>query len=391
MEPEEIAALEQKRHRIVAEMQAARKERLSARIAAHTSSEATRVIDEVKDQSNNVMQHVAQELDKRLGPAPVGAMEEALAERVRANKRIRELRKMQEKMKTLTIAAPPSSETEATCVPASAGAATEGTVSRVVEDAEAIRNGYHKKFITGEVLDALWRYTLTRTPYHVRLRAGPVKSRPKINYGMPNEAGEYGLYRWGQWETDWPLVEDMPAELLAVVEKIHEVFGVRPNHVIATYYHNGKDQWIPVHQDKGVSRGSGFVESQTTTFNLALGAVRPFIVTTLGCLGKKLRQELQIVDEFPMCPGDMYALSGDINNRFGHCVAKDSSIRDLRVSYVFRCVDKHLVHPTLRYYREMDKTGKRVALPQPEAEPKTEGDAMIDNDQPPPAKRARTR
>ena len=147
----------------------------------------------------------------------------------------------------------------------------------------------------------------------------------------------------------------MPAELLAVVEKIQEVFGVRPNHVIATYYHNGKDQWIPVHQDKGVSRGSGFVESQTTTFNLALGAVRPFIVTSLGCLGKKLRRELEIVDEFPMCPGDMYALTGDINNRYGHCVAKDSSIRDLRVSYVFRCVDKHLVPPTLRYYWEMTR------------------------------------
>ena len=38
-------------------------------------------------------QCTAEELDKRLGPAPVGTMEEALADRARANKRIRELRK----------------------------------------------------------------------------------------------------------------------------------------------------------------------------------------------------------------------------------------------------------------------------------------------------------
>ena len=38
-------------------------------------------------------QCIAEELDKRIGPAPVGTMEEALADRARANKRIRELRK----------------------------------------------------------------------------------------------------------------------------------------------------------------------------------------------------------------------------------------------------------------------------------------------------------
>ena len=38
-------------------------------------------------------QAISEELDKRLGPAPVGAMEEAMAERARVNKRIRELRK----------------------------------------------------------------------------------------------------------------------------------------------------------------------------------------------------------------------------------------------------------------------------------------------------------
>ena len=269
-------------------------------------------------------------------------------------------------------------------VPANAGAAVavhgihgngERAADRAVEDAEAIRKGFHPNFIGGEVLDALWRYTLTRAPYHVHLRKQPVKSRPKINYGVSNENGEYGLYRWGQEKRDWHRVEDMPPELLAVVDEIVKVFGVRPNHAIATYYHNGKEQWIPVHQDKAVSIGSkGGVESQTTIFNLSLGAVRPFIITTLACLGEKERGKLEIVDEFPMQFGDLYAMTGDINSRFGHCVAKDPSVQDLRVSYVFRCVTKDLVHPTQRYYREMDKTGRRIPLPEPEAEPLVEGE-----------------
>jgi len=238
----------------------------------------------------------------------------------------------------------------------------------------AIRKGYHPNFIGGPVLEALWRYTLTRTPYHVHLRKQPVKSRPKINYGVPNTKGEYGLYRWGQEKRDWNRIEQMPPEILAVVDEIERVFGVRPNHVIATYYHNGKEQWIPVHQDKAISiESKGPVESQTTIFNLSLGAVRPFIITTLGCLGETERRKLEIVDEFPMNSSDLFALEGSINSRYGHCVPKDSSIHDLRVSYVFRCVTKDLVHPTERYYLEMDKTGRHIPLPELEEEPAPSG------------------
>ena len=50
-----------------------------------------------------------------------------------------------------------------------------------VDDSQAIRKGFHPKFISGEVLDTLWRYTLTRAPYHVHLRNKPVKSRPKVD------------------------------------------------------------------------------------------------------------------------------------------------------------------------------------------------------------------
>ena len=90
LEPEEIAALEEKRDRMVAEMRAERQKKFIGRITDNTTSEASRVIREVP---YAVQQCIAEEFDKRLGRAPSGPMEEALAERARANKRIRELRK----------------------------------------------------------------------------------------------------------------------------------------------------------------------------------------------------------------------------------------------------------------------------------------------------------
>ena len=73
------------------------------------------------------------------------------------------------------------------------GDASPASTVHALDDSRAIRKGFHPNFISGEVLDTLWRYTLTRAPYHVHLRGKPVKSRPKINYGVPNENGEYGL------------------------------------------------------------------------------------------------------------------------------------------------------------------------------------------------------
>ena len=40
------------------------------------------------------------------------------------------------------------------------------------------------------------------------------------------------------------------------------------------------------------------------------------MVTTLGCLGKEQRAELEIVDEFPMYMGELYVLDPRVNERF---------------------------------------------------------------------------
>ena len=100
-------------------------------------------------------------------------------------------------------------------------------------------------------------------------------------------------------------------------------------------------------------------------FNVALGAVRPFIVTSLASLGKAERADMDILAEFPMQPGDLYILEGDVNKRFGHGVPRDPQVKDLRVSWVFRTVDACYVNPAGQTFREAAGKVRRI---QPGAE-----------------------
>ena len=68
--------------------------------------------------------------------------------------------------------------------------------------------------------------------------------------------------------------------------------------------------------------------------------------------GKTDRQEIGILAEFPMQPGDLYVLEGDVNKRFGHGVLRDPLVKDLRVSWVFRTVNACFVNPAEQTFRE---------------------------------------
>ena len=129
-------------------------------------------------------------------------------------------------------------------------------------------------------------------------------------------------------------------------------FGVQTNLAMATYYWNGDRNYIPVHQDKRVTiESEGSIETASQIFNIALGAVRPLVITSLSCLGKRERADMDIVEEFPMSPGDLYVLEGDVNARFGHAVPRDPSVKELRVSWVFRAVDVAFVDPDRNTFR----------------------------------------
>jgi len=233
-------------------------------------------------------------------------------------------------------------------------------------DRQLIRGGFHPGFLPKHLCDDLWEYTLSREPYFVKFRGHNLVTRPKINFGDPNEHGEYPLYRWGQEKQSYDRIEKIPPPVRAVMDFIRERFGVQTNLAMATYYYNGRDHYIPAHQDKRVSLASeGRVENSTQIFNISLGAVRPFLVTTLGCLGKSQRADLEIVEEFLMRPGDLYALEPRINEHFGHAVARDPAVKELRVSWVFRTVDACWVDPEQKTFREAGKKHKMQPITGP--------------------------
>ena len=213
------------------------------------------------------------------------------------------------------------------------------------EDLALIRAGYHANWLPEKLRNNLWEYTLTREPYFVKFRGHDLKTRPKINFADPNERGEFPLYRWGQDRTSYDLVEKIPPPVRAVMDFIEAQFGAKTNLAMATYYWNGKENYIPVHQDKKITTGSlGRVETASRIFNVSLGAVRPFLVTPLASLGKTDRKEIGMLAEFLM--------QGDVNKRFGHGVPRDPQAKDLRVSWVFSTLDACYVNPPEQTFRE---------------------------------------
>ena len=62
-----------------------------------------------------------------------------------------------------------------------------------------------------------------------------------------------------------------------------------------------------------------------------------------------------IIEEFPMSPGDLYVLEGDVNARFGHAVPRDPSFKEHRVSCVFRTVDVGFVDPDRNTFRAVPR------------------------------------
>ena len=63
----------------------------------------------------------------------------------------------------------------------------------------------------------------------------------------------------------------------------------------------------------------------------------------MTCLGEKERSKLNVLQEFPMSPGDLFVLTPEANVNYSHCVPKDPTVTELRVSLVFRHVTKHWI------------------------------------------------
>ena len=69
---------------------------------------------------------------------------------------------------------------------------------------------------------------------------------------------------------------------------------------------------------------------------------------------------MTVLSEVASKHGDLFVLTGELNNLYGHGIPKDDSITDLRVSLTFRCVQHSWVHVSDNYAIGPD--GKRIEL-----------------------------
>ena len=63
---------------------------------------------------------------------------------------------------------------------------------------------FRKDYVPADLREQIWNYIQNETrPYHVSLRKGPVKTRPKANFSVTRREGAYKIfscYRWGHME-----------------------------------------------------------------------------------------------------------------------------------------------------------------------------------------------
>jgi alkylated DNA repair dioxygenase AlkB len=223
--------------------------------------------------------------------------------------------------------------------------------------------GYRPGYLPQEFATRLYQYLAPLCPDMVHYRSQGVSTRPKINFVI----GEGGLplYKWGQHAGDYTKLTEAPPIIRELVDMVTADFKVPsdevPNHCIATFYFNGSEQAIPCHQDKtfSVKSTDPKVENGTTVFNLSVGAERTFHIVekTSVAKGAIRAKDFDTVAKYPMGHGDLYALTGGVNEEFGHGIPYEPEVTDLRVSLVLRSSTLWSVDPATRVCVN-NKTGR---------------------------------
>ena len=228
---------------------------------------------------------------------------------------------------------------------------------------EAIHTNHHQQFIERGLLQDVWEIASQAQPQFLHKRGQPMKSQPKLIYGIANDKGELPLFRLANLDKkDYTQILPMPEIFKTVAGMIKKRFGTEVNHCLANYMPNGSEHYVPMHQDQAFSDGASKVEKMESVFIVALGSFRPLVFAGLEDMGKKTRKELQhFKTEVPSKHGDLFLLTGDANSNMTHGILKDSGVSDLRISLTFRRVEHSRVHPEEAYF--IGPSGRKQSLP----------------------------
>jgi hypothetical protein len=210
-----------------------------------------------------------------------------------------------------------------------------------------IHSGYHDSLL--QRLTALRPYSVA----HVMTlpNVGPVKvsTRPKLNFGIKDSQGRFGLYDWKQTPEFYGNIDEFPPFIYELRSKIADKHpsALECNHCIIMW----ADQ-IPPHHDKqhsseSTSKGKFAAENKADIFCLSLGNPTLFMLTKPaaqynsskpGKISAQVKPHLLM--SFQFTSGSMIRLPGPSNAAIKHATESLGSDSGIRISIVFRRADR---------------------------------------------------
>lgn len=153
--------------------------------------------------------------------------------------------------------------------------------------------------------------------------------------------GALALDKWGSNYESWVRVTEPPDVISFVCRKLKRYFNLPEeslNSIVVNYYFDGASTYIPAHRDTTSS-----LQENSSIYCLSLGAVRDFVLCSTADAGKYVKSDLQIEQEFRVEQGDLFVLGPRTNETFCHAIPQESAQSGMRISIIFRTVDKSFI------------------------------------------------
>lgn len=136
-------------------------------------------------------------------------------------------------------------------------------------------------------------------------------------------------------------VEEPCAALQTVARQLSVSMGLPPEHlnsIVVNYYFDGETTYIPAHKDT-----TSCMTSDSRVYCLSLGASREFLLVKKDDAGRFVKEDMTIAKEWLVEHGDIFGIGQKTNEKYCHCIPQDKAVTSMRISVVFRSIDKSFI------------------------------------------------
>jgi len=172
-------------------------------------------------------------------------------------------------------------------------------------------------------------------------------------YGLARSLdGARALDRWGSYHESWTRVSEPPTALARVAERLRKTSSTQEviNSMVVNYYYDGQNTYIPAHRDT-----TACLQDNSIIYCLSLGATRDFILCSNEDAGKYSYNDINhVIKKYSVSHGDLFALGVKTNESYCHAVPQENHVQNMRISVIFRSVDKSFI--------DVDNATEKVAL-----------------------------